>query len=505
MRIKMDKDEIREIFKTCKNLMKPDGLKTQEHQLPQLSWVLLLKCFDYYEKERLVIDKNFVEGILKPYRWKDWAGVGDKGINAEKLITFVNYDLFPKLAKLESKKGAESRVIISNAFNDFNNRVLDGYALRKIVNEIDKIKIDKDPKILISLEEAYQEELIEWINELEKKAYFFTPRPLVNFIVSKIKPNFKKKERVFDPAFGLGGFLIESLLYMKKDEKEEADVKKLRFESLVSQEKNTEFYLCGVLNMMLQGISIPNALNVNSLARPTKEIPPEGEFEVVMTNPSYNEPESDDISDNLPYEIKTKDSALHFLFLVMEELKDKGRAAIILPNGPLFGKGKATKIKQRLLEKFNLHTIIRLPESIFAPRTDIKTNVLFFEKGIPTKEIWYYDMKIPDRILNQKKNIKKPGFSKALKLLIEDFDKVSKWFDNRTENDDAWKVNVTDVLVKEEKGEVEINLDIKNPNDKDETIDLSPHELISQIISDEKKTLKLLEDVEKLIDKEIPK
>jgi len=197
MRIKMDEAEIKKIFKTCKDLMKPDGLKTQEHQLPQLSWVLLLKCFDYYEQERLVIDKNFVEAIPKSYRWKDWAGVSDTGINGEKLITFVNFDLFPKLAKLESKKGAESRVIISNSFTDFNNRVLDGFALRKIVNEIDKIKIDEDPKILKSLEKAYQDELTEWINEVEKKAYFFTPRVLTNFIVSKIKPNFKKKERVF--------------------------------------------------------------------------------------------------------------------------------------------------------------------------------------------------------------------------------------------------------------------------------------------------------------------
>lgn len=493
----MDDTEIKEIFKTCKNLMKPDGLKTQDVQLPQLSWVLLLKCFDYFEQERKILDKNFVEGISKPYRWKDWAGVGDTGLNAEKLINFVNMELFPKLSELHSQKGAESRLVISYAFNDFKNRILDGYALRKIINEIDKIKIEKDPKILQTLTKVYQDELTEWVNEAEKNAYFFTPRALANFIVSKIKPNFKKKERVWDPAFGLGGFLIESLYYMKKDEKEKSDIKKLRYESLLGQEKNPEFYLSGVLNLLLQGIDTPNVLNVNSLSRPTKEIPPEGEFEVIMTNPSYNEPEADDIQDNLPYEIQSKDSALHFLFLVMEELKNKGRAAIILPNGPMFGIGKASKIKQILFEKFNLHTIIRLPESMFSPRTGIPTNIWFIEKGTPTKEIWYYKMPMPQRLVDKSKKRKKISYNKTYPPIIEDFAELSSWFENKVENDYAWLVKVDDIK--------DYNLDIKNPNDKEETIDLSPHELIGQIISDEKKTLKLLEDVEELIKKEIPK
>jgi len=248
---------------------------------------------------------------------------------------------------------------------------------------------------------------------------------------------------------------------------------------------------------MLQGIGTPNVLNINSLARPTKEIPPEGEFEVIVSNPSYNEPEADEIQESLPYELKTKDSALHFLFLLMEELKTRGRSAIILPNGVLYGTGKATKIKQRLLENFNLHTIVRLPESIFAPRTGIQTNILFFEKGIPTKEIWYYEMPIPKRLEEPSKTIKKLSYAKTKPPIIEDFAQLSDWFENRVENDYAWKVNVKDIK--------EFKLDIKNPNKKEEKMDYTPHELIKQILDDERKTLSLLEDVERLIQKEIPK
>jgi len=190
--------------------------------------------------------------------------------------------------------------------------------------------------------------------------------------------------------------------------------------------------------------------------------------------------------------------------LIMEELKNKGRAAIILPNGPMFGKGKAAKIKQILLEKFNLHTIVRLPESIFSPRTGIPTNILFFEKGTPTKEIWYYNMPMPKRLEDKSKKRKKISYNKTHPPIIEDFDELSRWFDNRVENDFAWKENVADLIEKNE-NEVIINLDRSHPKEKEVTIDLSPHELIKQILVDERKTLNLLEDVEKLIQKEIPK
>jgi type I restriction enzyme M protein len=203
---------------------------------------------------------------------------------------------------------------------------------------------------------------------------------------------------------------------------------------------------------------------------------------------------------NLPVAVRSKDSALHFLFLIMQELKDQGRAAMILPNGTLSGDKKSAILKQMLLEKCNLHTIIRLPESIFTPYTGIATNILFFQKGTPTKEIWYYQMKVPERIRDSSKKVKQLKFSfNKNPLEIQDFDKISAWFEDKKATDDAWLVPIEDVIKNN------YNLDIKNPNDVEETIDLSPHELIQQIISDEKKTLSLLEDVENLINTEIPK
>jgi type I restriction enzyme M protein len=498
----MEKSQLQEIIKNCKSILATDQIKELQNQIPQYSWVLFLKLFDYYEKERGLLDKNFVTGIPEKFRWVDWADTGDNSITGDALSKFIQFELFPTLSELSPQKGAESRQVLASTFSNFKQKVASGTNLRLIVDEINKIKLD-EPDTIPNLRDIYTEELVKWANDAEKNAYFFTPRPICKFIVSVIKPNFKNNEKVFDPASGLGGFLLESHDHMKGNVGPIEDLKKLRYESLIGQDKNPEFFLCGVLNMMLNGIDTPNMLNINSLSRPTKEILPEGEYEIVMSNPSYNEKESKSIAKN--NDIETGDSALHFLLLAMEELKDKGRGAIILPNGPLFGHNKADLVKNKLLDGFNLHTIIRLPSSIFKPRTSIDTNILFFEKGTPTKEIWFYDIPLPQRLEDAHKKKKNLSFSKGKPVLDEDFTDVLKWFDKKEDNKYAWKISVEDLKTTNDKGEIEVNLDIKNPNDVEETIDLSPHELIQQIISDEKKTLGLLEDVENLINTEIPK
>jgi type I restriction enzyme M protein len=482
--------------------LETDQIKELQNQIPQYSWILLLKLFDYYEEERSLLDKNFVTGIPEKFQWDDWANTGDNSITGDTLTKFVNFELFPTLSGLTEEKGAESRKVLAYAFSKFKQSVSDGTNLRLVVDEINKINFEETDTIS-NLCEIYTNELLQWANDAEKNAYFFTPRPICKFIISVVKPNFKNNEKVFDPASGLGGFLLESYNYMKKDVGPKEDLKKLRYGSLVGQDKNSNFFLCGVLNMMLNGIDTPNMLNINSLSRPTKEILPEGEYEIVMSNPSYNEKEEKSIAMN--NDIETGDTALHFLLLVMEELKDQGRGAVILPNGPLFGRKKADVVKNKLLDGFNLHTIVRLPSSIFKPRTSIDTNILFFEKGTPTKEIWFYDMPLPQRLEDESKKKKNLSFAKGKPVLDEDFTDVLKWFDKKEDNKYAWKVSVEDLRTTNDKGEIEVNLDIKNPSDVEPTIDLSPHELIQQIISDEKKTLGLLEDVENLINTEIPK
>ena len=497
----MNESELKEIIKECKKKMEHDGLKTQDQQFPQLCWILLLKCFEDFEKNRSVTDKNYHESIPKPYRWGDWAADENSGATGDPLVKFVDFELFPALQKLDTTiQGSESTVMVS-AFSGFKNRIRDGYALRGIINDVNKIRFDK-PSVVTTFAKVFEDELKDWTKIAKDKAYFYTPRVLCEFIISILKPSYKKEELVFDPASGFSGFLIESFNFMKKDEKGKDDIRKLRFDSIKGHEKNPDFFLCGALNYMLQAQYVPNILNSNSLERSLKgnDIPLGGEYDVIMSNPSYNEPEAENIQFNLPEEILTKDSALHFLFLIMEELKDQGRAAMILPNGPLFGTGKSASLKQQLLENCNLHTIIRLPESIFTPRTGIATNILFFQKGEPTKEIWYYQMKVPERIRDSSKNVKQLKFSfNKNPLEKQDFDEISAWFEDKKATDDAWVVPIADVIKNE------YNLDISNPNDVEETIDLSPHELIGQIIDDEKKTMSLLTEVEKLIQKEIPK
>ncbi|MBT4327649.1 MAG: N-6 DNA methylase, partial [Candidatus Nitrosopelagicus sp.] len=464
----MEKSQLQEIIKNCKSILATDQIKELQNQVPQYSWVLLLKLFDYYEKERGLLDKNFVTGIPEKFRWVDWADTGDNSITGDALSKFIQFELFPTLSELSPQKGAESRQVLASTFSDFKQKVASGTNLRLIVDEINKIKLD-EPDTIPNLRDIYTEELVKWVNDAEKTAYFFTPRAICKFIVSVIKPNFKNNEKVFDPASGLGGFLLESYNYMKGDVGPVEDLKKLRYESLIGQDKNPEFFLCGVVNMMLNGIDTPNMFNINSLVRPTKEILPEGEYEIVMSNPSYNEKESKSIAKN--NDIETGDSALHFLLLAMEELKDKGRGAFILPNGPLFGHGKADLVKNKLLDGFNLHTIVKLPSSIFKPRTSIDTNILFFEKGTPTKEIWFYDMPLPQRLEDESKKKKNLSFSKGKPVLDEDFTDVLKWFDKKEENQYAWKVSVDDLKTTNDKGKIEVNLDIKNPSDVEETID----------------------------------
>ena len=501
----MNKEQLTEIISNCKKIITTNAdIKELQNQIPQYSWILLLKLFDYYEKDRKLLDKNFVSGIPEKFQWNNWTNdAGDNSLTGKSLENFVDDELLPALGALKLEPGAESRKVISYAFTNFKQR-LPGTAIRLIIEEIDKIKFDNET--ISILRDIYTSELLDWANNAEKYAYFFTPRPICKFIVSVIKPNFKNNEKIFDPACGLGGFLLESYHYMKNDKKQTDDTKKLEYFSLVGQDKDANYYLCCALNMMLNEIKTLNISKLNSLERSTDDIPPEGEYEIVMSNPSFNEKEKKTIADNLPLDVRTSKTALHFLYLAMEELKDKGRGAIIVPSTVLFLHGKTDNLKLKLLEKFNLHTIVQLPKSIFAPRTGIDTFILFFEKGTPTKEIWFYDLPLPKRLESDdpKKKTKTLSFSKNKPVLDEDFAEALKWFEHKVENDYAWKVSV-DELKTENDGKIEVNLDIKNPNIVDEPIELSPHELIDTILNDEEKTLELLRDVKELIQKEIPK
>lgn len=485
MQQSMDAQTLRSIIKSCRDLMrKDDGLSSDIDRLPQLSWMLFLKCFDDHEAKLEKTKKDYEQTIPRSYRWRDWAQ--NPKLENSHLIEFVNNDLFPKLASLNGKSENIQRQHVAAIFKGFSNKIESGNILKQIITQINKISFVSTDDIH-TLAKLYEDMLLEMRDAAGQNGEFYTPRPVIRFIVNVVEPSLKKGERVLDPACGTGGFLAESLEFMKKEAKLTSDKKRLYQKTLYGIEKKPLPYLLGMMNLILHEIEDPNITRANTLSKQISEITKDEKFDIIITNPPFGGEEESEISKNLPLGMQTSDTALGFLIYIMHALKENGRCGIILPNGPLFANGVAAKIKEKLLKEFNLHTIVRLPESVFSPYTGIATNILFFDKTGPTKTIWYYQMK------------KRPGikaYSKTKPIQYDDFADVLEWAKSKKENKYAWKISIDEIK--------DYNLDIKNPNDKEETLNLAPHELIDNILEDEEKTLELLREVKELIKKEIP-
>jgi type I restriction enzyme M protein len=474
-------------------MRKDAGLSSDVERLPQFSWMLFLKCFHDHEVRREKKSKKYKRVLPDNLRWENWTN--PKTIPDFKLISFVNDTLFPKLATLDKDDNLSQKQHIASMFKGFKNSVQSPSILRQIIEKIDTLSFASSDDIH-TMAKIYEDMLIEMKDASGQNGEFYTPRPVIRFIVNMTKPSLKKKETVLDPASGTGGFLSESLNYMSKQVNTSAEKKQLYEKTLFGFEKKPLPYLLGMMNLMLHQIDDPNITKRNTLATPFSDITEKEKFDVIITNPPFGGQEENTIANNLPDEMQTTDTALAFLLFIMESLKKNGRCGVILPNGPLFAEGVAGKIKKVILKNFNLHTIIRLPETVFEPYTTIATNILFFDKTKPTKEIWYYEMKVDERLRGATR-AKNPKYTKSNPIMYDDFAGILKWIKKKTPNENAWKVSVKDI--------VENNLDIKNPNDVEESMDLEPHELIDNIIADEAKTMKLLQEVKNLIKKEIPK
>ena len=488
----MDAQSLRSTIKTCRDLMRKDeGLSSDVERLPQFSWMLFLKCFSDHERKREIQSKKYKRILPPKLRWENWTN--EKKLASDELIQFVNNTLFPELSKLSEEKEFHKQHI-GSIFKGFVNRIESPTILRKVISKINELDFTSSDDIH-TMAKMYEDMLIEMKDAAGQNGEFYTPRPVIRFITHMIKPSLKKNEKVLDPACGTGGFLAESLDLMKKGVKTKSDYKKLH-NLLNGYEKKPLPYLLGMMNLILHEIDDPNITRQNTLATKISEIKASDQFDVIMTNPPFGGEEESLIAKNLPAEFKTSDTALGFMVYIMNILKKNGRCGIILPNGPMFAGGVAGKIKEQLLKEFNLHTIIRLPETVFEPYTTIATNILFFEKGKPTKDIWYYQMKVSERLRGATR-AKNPKYTKSNPISFEDFSDVLKWSKKKVPNENAWKVPIDEIS--------DFNLDVKNPNDKDEIIDLAPHELIDNILKDEEKTLQLLREVKNLIKKEIPK
>lgn len=433
------------LIKSIQDIMRKDeGVDGDAQRLSQIVWLIFLKVLDDNEQEMEFINSSYQASIPDEFRWKTWAAPDD-GLTGDALLDFVNNILFPGLSQLESNPANKRSDIVRQAFEGSYNYMKNGTLLRQVINKISTINFNSSDD-RHTFNDIY-ENLLASLQSAGNAGEYYTPRPVTQFITDMVNP--RLGEVVFDPACGTGGFLVNAIENMRKDVKTAEDEKSLDGAIRGVEKKQLPYLLC-TTNMILHGIEEPYGVrHDNTLRQPLTSYGPRDYVDVVMMNPPFGGKEEDGIEDNFPSQFRTRETADLFLVLMIRLLKSGGRAGIVLPDGTLFGEGVKTRIKQHLLEECNLHTIVRLPGSVFAPYTSIATNLLFFTKGEPTKEVWYYEHKLPEGV---------KAYNKTKPIRQEEFDTIKEWWNDRKESEVSWKVTIDEIEKRN------YNLDIKNPN-----------------------------------------
>ena len=385
-------------IKSVQDIMRQDaGVDGDAQRISQLVWMLFLKIFDSKEKEWELLSDNYKHIIPSGLRWSDWAA-DDEGITGDELLDFVNNKLFKTFKDWKLTEKSDSKEwLVKSLFEDSYNYMKSGTLMRGVINKLNEIDFDKtsDRHLFNDIYESILKDLQSAGNSGE----YYTPRAVTQFMVDMVNPQLG--EKVLDFACGTGGFLVCALEHLRKQVKNIDDEKILQRSILGVEKKPLPHMLC-TTNMILHNIDNPQIMHDNSLGYSVKDIKAKDKVDIIITNPPFGGVEEDGIQDNFPKALKTKETADLFLILLMYKLNHTGRAAIVLPDGFLFGEGAKTKIKEKLLSEFNLHTIVRLPNGVFAPYTGINTNLLFLERG-KTTEIWFYEHQLPEGYKNYTK------------------------------------------------------------------------------------------------------
>ena len=439
-------------------MRKDVGVDGDAQRVSQLAWMLFLKIFDDHESELEVLRDDYKSPLPSRLRWRNWAADAE-GITGDELTDFVNNDLFRNLKNLTATTGRAA--VLRAAFEDAYNYMKSGTLLRQVVNKINEINFNSasDRHLFGDI----YEQLLRDLQNAGNAGEYYTPRAVTQFMVDMVNPQLG--EKILDPACGTGGFLTCTIEHIRKHGVKTPADEEILQASIFGVEKKPLPHLLCTTNMLLHGIEVPSQIrHDNTLARPLRDYGPKDRVDVIITNPPFGGMEEDGIEQNFPATIRTKETADLFLVLIMHLMKDGGRGAIVLPDGTLFGEGVKTRIKEELLTKCNLHTIVRLPNGVFAPYTGIKTNLLFFTKGEETKEVWYYEHPYPEGA---------KSYNKTKPIQIEEFKPEKAWWKKRKETELAWRVPIEKIR---EKG---FNLDIKNPNVVDPG-HADPDKLLSQ-------------------------
>jgi len=463
--------------KSIQDIMRTDvGVDGDAQRIGQIVWLLFLKIWDDREQEQELLDADYVSPLVDvrwrvatdgvedkhapDLRWRSWAA-NPEGLTGEGLLSFVNDTLFAALKNLEigprlegkdkASRKAEAlrlrRLVIKSVFEDAYQYMKSGTLLRQVINKLQEDVDFNDSKNRHLFGEIY-ETLLRGLQNAGNAGEYYTPRAVTQFAIDMVNP--KLGEVVLDPACGTGGFLAGTIEHLRKTQVTTPQHEALLQTCIRGVEKKPLPHLLCVTNMIVHGIDVPtNIRHDNTLSRPLRDYGPKDRVDVILTNPPFGGQEEPGIEQNFPDAFRTRETADLFLALILNLLKPGGRAAVVLPDGSLFGEGVKTRLKEKLLEDCELHTIVRLPKGVFAPYTSIQTNILFFDKGRPTQDVWFYEHPYPAGA---------KSYSKTKPMRIEEFDVEKAWWTNRVESERAWRVPVADIKARG------FNLDIKNPN-----------------------------------------
>lgn len=467
------------VIKSIRDIMRQDtGLNGDAQRIEQLGWMLFLKIFSDKDKELELMDDNYKSPIPDEFHWikekGNWAG-DDEGMTGDELLEFVDQKLFPAMRNIDLSVGNGRALIVREVFMGNNNYMKSGINIRKVLNKLNELNFNI-AKERHTFGEIY-EGILKDLQNAGKSGEYYSPRAITSFLAEMINPVLG--EKVLDPSCGTAGFLTAAIEHLKVQANSVEERQSIQ-QNIMGWEYKPLPYLLATTNLILHDIELPKIVFRDSLDQPLSNYKERDRVNVILANPPFGGIVANNNEKNFPQNFRTKESADLFLVLMIHLLKNGGRAGIVLPDGSLTGEGIKQRVREKLLTECNLHTIIRLPNSVFQPYATVATNLLFFEKGKPTKEVWYYEHRLPE---GQK------AYNKTKPIRLEEFNPIKEWWKNREESDLSWKVDIKTII---ERG---YDLDIKNPNKQEVENEYTSTELVDMLEISMQKSCDLLNEL----------